>query len=88
MRGCWRTPARHAIRLLDERNADSHRVRGLRHRNEIFRLHAAACAVAEDERCPRFVCAAQVRICSAERRCDLDLHRMMVARDEACAFVI
>jgi hypothetical protein len=71
MRGCWRTPARHAIRLLDERNADSHRVRGLRHRNEIFRLHAAACAVAEHERSPRLVCVLDVRRSRTGRRADL-----------------
>ena len=57
-----RTPARDPIRLLDERNAHSHRVCDTRHRDEILRLHPATGAVTEDERGPRLICAVQMRV--------------------------
>ena len=76
MRGRRRTPTRDPVRLLDERDAHSHRMRSLRHCDEILRLDAAAGAVAEDERGPWFVRATHVRVRHAERRVDLEqLHR-------------
>jgi hypothetical protein len=76
MRGCGSTPTRYPVGLLDERDAQSHRVCDARHRNKIFRLQPTACAVTEDERGPRLICAVQVRVRRAERRADLErLHR-------------
>ena len=57
MRRCGRTPARDPVGLLDERDAQSDRVRDARRRDKILRLHPAARAVTEDERGPRVVCA-------------------------------
>ena len=76
MRRSGRTPTRDPVGLLDERDAQSHRVCNARHRDKILRLHPATSAVTEDERGPRVVCATQMRVRRSERRVDLErLHR-------------
>ena len=78
-RGC--APARDPIGLLDQRDAQPDGLRGSRRCDEVLRLHSAACAVAEDERCPRAACTLDVRSRQAERRLDLDrLHHPMLPR--------
>ncbi len=76
MRGSGRTPTRDPVGLLDERDAQTQRVRDVRRRNEILRLHPTACTVTEHERGPRLVCAVQIRLRRPEGRVDLELlHR-------------
>jgi hypothetical protein len=78
----WGSPSsRNAVGLLDEHDVQFRFVCDARHRDEVSRLHAAACTVTEDERAPWAVCAVQVRMCGADRRDDLDLHGVMVACD-------
>jgi hypothetical protein len=67
------------VRLLDEHDAQADRLRGARRREEILRLHTAACAMTEDERSTRVVRALDVRLRDAERRVDLErLHGTML----------
>jgi hypothetical protein len=85
MRWCGSPSSRNAVGLLDENDVQFRFVCDARHRDEVSRLHAAACTVTEDERASRFVGAVQVRMCGADRRHDLDLHGVMVAWDDvAC----
>jgi hypothetical protein len=49
MRRCRSTPSRNAVRLLDENDVQSSRVRDARDRNEVRRLHAATRAMAKQE---------------------------------------
>jgi len=73
MRRRGSAPSRNAVRLLDENDVQSSRVRDPRNRNEVTRLHAATCAMTKHEYGPRLICTVQVRACRAERRVDLKL---------------
>ena len=72
MRGCRATFSRDAVGLLDESNAESRRVRGLRGRNDISCCDPAAGAMTEHERGLRLVGAVQVRVGRAEWSVDLE----------------
>ena len=70
--GGLRAAARHAVGLLDERDAHVHFERRLRRRHEVARRDAAARAVAEHERRARVLGRVQVRERRPVRRLDLD----------------
>ena len=67
-----RAPAGHAIGLLDQRDADPDRLRGLRRRHEVARRDPSPGPVAEHERAGRLVGAVQVHARRAVRGVDVE----------------
>src|SRR5207302_1056367 len=76
MRRCGTASPRYAVRLLDESDRDSRRMRDPRDRDKVSRGDPAAGAVTEDEGASRIVDALEMRPRRAERSVDLELlHR-------------
>ncbi len=86
-RGSRGAPAGDAVRLLDERDADSLRARRIRHRDEVSRGYAAGCSVTEDQRGSRLLDRMQVSLRRAVRSIHVEnRHRSDGASDElGCA---